>query len=182
MTIDWSKAPEGATHYCIDSIDNTHWRNLSGETAMYWFQGRWCDHGITSAGCLESNVRYSARPAWNGDGLPPVGTVCEFQHRNAPNGQWHPTTIRYSSHAFIVYVDSIHDAEECWRTDDSCGIDFRPIRTPEQIAEEERSVAITEMKQCFDSVSDELVPTSNRYLEVLFGALHDAGYRKQVAP
>lgn len=58
----------------------------------------------------------------------------------------------------------------------------RCLRTPEQIAAEEREAAVAGMKQCFDQVSDMLMPTSNQYLDTLFGALHDAGYRRQVEP
>lgn len=47
-------------------------------------------------------------------------------------------------------------------------------------AEENRSSAIESMKKVFDSVSDELMPTSNKYLETLFGALCDAGFKREV--
>ena len=49
MTIDWSKAPEGATHYCEDAIDGTYWRDLSGQNAKYWFKGGWHEHGMAKA-------------------------------------------------------------------------------------------------------------------------------------
>lgn len=56
----------------------------------------------------------------------------------------------------------------------------RCLRTPEQIKSEEREAGIQALKLIFDSCSDELMPTSNKYLDTLFGAIHDAGYRKQV--
>jgi hypothetical protein len=55
---------------------------------------------------------------------------------------------------------------------------FRPIRTPEQIAANERESGIQALKQVFDSCSDDLMPTSNKYLDTLFGAIYDAGWRK----
>lgn len=47
-------------------------------------------------------------------------------------------------------------------------------------SEENRSSEIESMKKVFDSVSDDLVPTSNKYLETLFGALCDAGFKREV--
>ena len=55
---------------------------------------------------------------------------------------------------------------------------LRAIRTPEQIAADQREAAISSLKKVFDSCSDDLMPTSNKYLETLFGAIHDAGFRK----
>lgn len=46
--------------------------------------------------------------------------------------------------------------------------------------EQGRDAVIDAMKSTFDSVSDQLVPTSNKYLETLFGALYDAGFKREV--
>ena len=110
---------------------------------------------------------------WTGEGLPPAGIDCEFQHRNAPNGIWHPTTIRFSSHAHIIYVDSTEDCEACYAVNDSCGIDFRPIRTPEQIAKEESAKAIDQM------VIDSQHPMAPLIRDSIFAELYAQGYRKQ---
>lgn len=110
---------------------------------------------------------------WNGDGLPPVGARCEVLNTDLSNAAWEKCTILFSGKHRIVY-----DSESCpERVGYRDLLQFRPIKTPDQIAAEEREAAIGRMKECFDSVSDDLCPTSNQYLETLFGALHDAGLR-----
>ena len=61
-------------------------------------------------------------PEWDGEGLPPVGAVCEVKHI----GVWHQTTI--------VGVDEglpVFKTDWCQRYAYACGADFqfRPIRT-----------------------------------------------------
>jgi hypothetical protein len=55
-------------------------------------------------------------------------------------------------------------------------MDFRPIRTPEQIAAEEREKAIDAMNKLVGDI--EKIPTWRDAL----AALYDAGYRKTEAP
>lgn len=115
---------------------------------------------------------------WNGDGLPPVGTVCEYLLK--PSNQWHKCEIRYH----MIPSDFGELRAIVWNPNlkfdqiSNSNWEFRPIRTPEQIAAEERAAGIQALKAIFDSCSDELMPTSNKYLDTLFGAIHDAGYRK----
>lgn len=74
---------------------------------------------------------------WTGDDLPPVGTVCEFRagHSQFPELSW--TEVRIVSHDrqggrdFAVFA-SMSGYGGCCNP-----ADFRPIRTPEQIAAEE---------------------------------------------
>lgn len=141
MTIDWSKAPEGATHYCEDAIDGTFWRDLSGQNAKYWFKGAWHDHGITVAHCLASHVRYTERPTWTGEGLPPVGTVCE---RNKL-GRWILTTICGYSPDGQSYAAFFDDDSVGWIAANF----LRPIRTAEQIAADEKRADIEAIVAAF---------------------------------
>lgn len=172
MNIDWSKAPEGATHYCIGSMDNTHWRDYSGHNAKYWLDGAWHFHPMTSSKCL-SMPGDVARPKWNGEGLPPVGTVCEINH---PSLNWVRCEIVAHKHFecgskthAIAWIDGD-------TIDQSQGLRFRPIRTPEQIAAEERESAIAEM--CADAGKPDMPMRSRDQA----AKLYDAGWRKQVKP
>lgn len=161
--IDWSKAPKGATHYnpmCGD------WYKVSGVSADCWsnFKGGWHPAHI-----WESRKDYCiARPSppWNGQGLPPVGTVCEMKYC----GEWEKTEILCIGvkHVFIRQIAVTGEAFECSLNLSAC--QFRPIRTPEQIAADERK-----------SVIDDLM---RLYIEGASGhiggiaAIYEAGYRK----
>lgn len=69
---------------------------------------------------------------WTGEGLPPVGTVCEWL-----NDEWTKVVIVGSHHGAAVAVDEI-DPRRVFIGKKPC---YRPIRTPEQIATEERVAA-----------------------------------------
>lgn len=77
----------------------------------------------------EAAVAALQQEAWNGEGLPTVGTECEWQDKNTK--QWQSVTVVYASEWVIVIRDHGLDAVEL-------GIDifgdeerkkFRPIRT-----------------------------------------------------
>jgi hypothetical protein len=187
--IDWSKAPQGATHYMRHGGDYLACWIKKGDTGRL---DAILDDGKDNRWGFAGNYRskkhlLTARPqppTWSGTGLPPVGTVCEFfrlddcqketladgatvkiiAHYDGMNGQ-RVAAFTYD-HRYGRDVESA--VSEC----------FRPIRTPEQIEADEREAAIEEMKKLFDSVSDLLMPTSNSYLNILFGAMYDAGCRK----
>lgn len=112
--------------------------------------------------------------AWSGQGLPPVGVVCEVASRYAHGGD----RVRIVAHDDGEAVGRYMSGELIGSYTSFVGGELVPIRTPEQIAAEGRERTIAEMKECFDSVSDELVPTTNKYLTTLFGAMYDAGFRK----
>lgn len=98
---------------------------------------------------------------WSGEGLPPVGETCEF----CEESDWVQVRILAHDNALAVfnyngyYIGRSHNK-------------FRPIRTAEQIAEEERQVAISKI------VDDSM----GRCDHVGAGYLYDAMYRKQVTP
>ncbi|SFP92801.1 hypothetical protein SAMN03159489_02207 [Pseudomonas sp. NFPP07] len=112
---------------------------------------------------------------WSGEGLPPVGTVCEHKRVH----EWQKVEVfavkpNYNgSHtALFTYENG------CWA---GCAEPsfFRPIRTPEQIAAEERKACIDRMVSIlFEEKGDSTGPLERGYCE----ALYNAGYRKQVAP
>lgn len=104
---------------------------------------------------------------WSGEGVPPIGTVCEYYRSECD--AWRKCEIVAYYFANLVAIDeSIDDLKKaavCLRS----GL-FRPIKTPEQIAEEERLHAIDEM------IHLAVVP-GRKYRHVM-SALYDAGYRK----
>ena len=173
MDINWDEAPEGATHYCIGSTHDTVWRDLSGVDAKYWYQGEWHDHhGVSSEFCLKYGV-FEERPtqqAWDGKGLPPVGTVCECQNDEL---KWLEGTIVHVGIHGSTKLAVMQTKEEILYGEVG---EFRPIKTKEQIAAEEREKAIEEMYSLtFASTSQEVLDAQRQVCE----ALYDAGYRKQ---
>ncbi|ERW65336.1 hypothetical protein [Pseudomonas aeruginosa] len=168
MSIDWNTAPEGATHWEPRGIVfGEGWMKKAGNEWSYWLEGSevwagvWADCFVSA----EREATFEARPkeAWDGQGLPPVGTVCEYRHMIWP--EYRPCEIRYISEESLVAYDDAQ--EQLYRT---CDMLFRPIRTPEQIAAEEREKAVGDMAMSIQGVP---------YQYPTLYALYDAGYRRQ---
>lgn len=100
-----------------------------------------------------------------------MGTVCELSRTDGVNS-WTNVEIVYISKSCVVYRTAIE--ELC---DFSYEMMFRPIRTPEQIAAEEREKAVVEM------LVYALGPGagSNYHETYMMQRLYDAGYRKTEA-
>lgn len=167
MSIDWNTAPEGATHWEPSGPEfNEGWMKKEGNGWFFWGLGEeWKYGGDVSA---EREATFEARPQedWDGRGLLPVGTVCEYRHMIWP--EYRPCEIRYISEESLVAYDDAQ--EQFYRT---CDMLFRPIRTPEQIAAEEREKAINQM------ISDAGYVDPKIGTFVAMGNLYDAGYRRQ---
>ncbi|KWS33156.1 hypothetical protein [Pseudomonas syringae] len=178
MTIDWSKAPEGTTH-C--NQHNGVWIKLfspDGGQYQAWINGCW------EMGFGHMNNSYHKRPAkviieWNGEGRPPAGTVCEVTPHNtlwgfSEIGTYHCVVLAY--HADFVWIDiGVPGVPVATRIDK---VDFRPIRTAEQIAADEKRAGI------------EAIVTAFRYTEgqcthcLTYSSaerLYDIGVRLQVS-
>ena len=89
----------------------------------------------------ESALSASQKPAWNGEGLPPVGCECEYLDNN---GEWYPVTIKYSSEQLVVIsgITKITGVEQRTEIAKDIIIDkpkFRQLRTE---AERKRDEAI----------------------------------------
>ena len=175
MSIDWSKAPEWAA--CVikssERGDEIYWAEPWGTK-----NGKRCklgreDRRLNSYDIADTTIKGHAwvlvesRPIiWSGSGLPPVGTVCE----------WHP-----SVHGWVTVTILGRDGDCTWyrvrgeEASQTCRhmTFFRAIRTPEQIAAEEKGCAVTDML-CIVSGPD----LKGRGVTNQLEALHDAGYRK----
>lgn len=106
---------------------------------------------------------------WSGEGLPPVGTMCEFLAMTDKSPSWEAGEILYISlYTVVISGDGFEHVAH------PSNLNFRPIRTPEQIAEDDRAREVREMA----NVLRGHVPQS---VKAAF-ALYDAGYRKQEQP
>lgn len=161
--VDWSKAPEGATHYKGGAHPN--WRMQKDGVWQAWVSGK--KEWIAIADPMPELYRpIDDGPAaeWAGEGLPPVGAAVEWF--SAVYG-W--LGGRVVGHDGAVAVISHND---CYT---GCHLhEVRPIRTPEQLAAEARERAINEMRHIAEH------DAHSRAVD--YGALYDAGYRKQEQP
>lgn len=172
--IDWSQAPQGATHFGAENdFYFSAWYKVEGEQILAYTEDGSAWREATDSCVFPKVSSLTARPEqWSGEGLPPVGVPVEYRRRLAPNNKWYPTQINFLSGQHVIYCDS--DGDEV--RDNPVDIEFRPIRTPEQIAAEDREEAITAMMA--------LNPDENPNQSLckwLCQALYDAGYRKQEA-
>ena len=113
---------------------------------------------------------------WTGEGLPPVGTVCEIRAHKL--NDWHEAKIAFSSRNVVVWDWVGEPSINGLCTAYAHAIEIRPIRTPEQIAAEERKTEILEMIDTFGL--DTAIWGRDAVMEIC-GHLWEAGYRKQEA-
>ncbi|HDT4928238.1 TPA: hypothetical protein QHR04_002189 [Enterobacter kobei] len=90
----------------------------------------------------------ASKPEWNGEGIPPVGTVCEYTKQSLTVKEWTECTIDYVGSSFIVYRDC-YGVELTGIKGD---IKFRPVRSEADKKKEEAVFAIAEL--CRDSASN----------------------------
>ena len=168
MKIDLTKKPEGATH--INPNSGLWIKCFGGNSGSYQFfkDGEW-EMGF---GCMSNSYLEIAQPEpWTGEGLPPVGMVCEAMLPSM-NHQW--------AEAVVVWHHPEHEGSAVVAHNGGRLIGwssaFRPIRTPEQIAAEEREKAVFEIAHILiDNRHD-----SAEYHQA--GRIYDAGFRKQASP
>lgn len=178
MNIDFSKAPDWAIGHALHAF--------GGEIREVWvgeYQYQRLDQlKAFPYGGGNSDHRHNPRRSefhfeqlrpvlWTGEGMPPAGTVCEAMLPSAGH-QWVEGLVVWHHPELEGSAAVIHGGGRLvgWSSA------FRPIRTPEQIALEERERAINGM------IADTNILTgimSDR--RIMAGQLYDAGYRKQVA-
>ena len=179
--IDWDKAPEGFTLWLefktAEHRVHSGWYRKDGNYFKGYYGAHWPEYRTGQF----FNVHYKSdkhlindaylapiRPSqsWSGEGLPPVGTVCQWF---SPIYGWlggkvvgHDGTLTVIAHNDGYTGCHPHEV--------------RPIRTPEQIATDEREAAVAAMLEL-----DPYLP--NTTLGMMSRAdfcrtLYDAGYRK----
>ena len=150
-----SQIPEGATHR-----SQGHYYKKEGPSWMlYGSASQWIE-----TACLWEWLDENADPLTperTGEGLPPVGTVCEMQNAI---GIWREVEI------FAEFKGNVFgwDGGELINYFSNKAEEFRPIRTPEQIAVEAREKAINAMA--------EILTHDGSFFQDA-ERLYDAGYR-----
>lgn len=123
-----SKIPEGATHTYTES-SGTSFRKMSGSYWLGYADGDWI---ILNNPFPHLYVPIQAEPEWDGEGLPPVGAIvyCRSHNRDVEILK-EPELVPYVS----APCRALDNDELFW------GGDFMPVKTPEQIASDERMAA-----------------------------------------
>lgn len=168
-TIDWSQAPDYATHY--DELAEVFCNK----------RGYWCADCYWRADPGQEDwgtSRYIPRPTstWNGEGLPPVGTHCAHQG-TAHNLDWQEVVVLAHTEvcgrqvAVFQYANIVSYSSAQY---------FRPIRTPEQIAADERLHNVRNACSAIAETLDDLRGKTmvERAALAVVEAMIDAGYRK----
>ncbi|EMR0622662.1 hypothetical protein [Pseudomonas aeruginosa] len=188
MSIDWSKAPEGATHWEPTGPKfHEGWMKKEGNKWFYWGKGseKWLNTLRYCNVPAEREATFEARPQeqWDGQGLPPVGTLCEFAGGTYSPEDPFDNDLREGDRVTIIAHFKDGDLDLAAFTfnpqvrnpnrgaacvEQGAYGCFRPLCTPEQIAAEEREKAIEEM--CF---AEETLTVKQAK------ALYEAGYRRQ---
>ncbi|MCF5241962.1 hypothetical protein [Pseudomonas syringae] len=175
MTIDWSKAPVGTTGAMVAEFDGSTVERGDVD---------WIPSSITPKGQYEVGagawLYHEAPRPWNGEGLPPVGTVCVLSGPTATmnpiHPEWEGAEVKVYAHFttdkgrhLAAYVSEDHMKGGVG----VCHL-FRPIRTPEQIEADQKKQEVQELMIILGSVE------SADYKDIAI-AIQQANFRKQVS-
>lgn len=156
--IDWSKAPEGATHWePKNGSIMASWMKFERGNWWYWLNPTWVNYRGANMPA-ERVAAMIPRPTWDGTGLPPVGTVCEVDYEG-----WTQCEViaHFQQRCGMVAAFTIDQHGNGAKTLDAFGAEhFRPIRTPEQIAAEEREKAVHAMWMCICEETPQHTPAA----------------------
>jgi len=131
--IKWGKGPFGATHY--NDILPCHWLRVDGCKVHGFFAGVWVEYisNDFGKGHVDCAV-YRKSKAWSGEGLPPVGIDIEFK---SSGGEW--LVGQYIGQFNGKIIAGCHATGVVGYLQSG---EMRPIRTPEQVAADEREAAV----------------------------------------
>lgn len=167
MNIDWSKAPEDATHAGTTTGLKipVFYKDIREDKYSYWYDDGdgWREDATGNPSCTPLIERTKKQEAWDGAGLPTAGTECEWKEKSG--FQWVAATILFITDSSVVCKRS--DGFE-WQMPTKRTV-FRPIKTAEQLAEEERKSQLEVMHKIYMEGASEHKGG--------LAALYDAGYK-----
>jgi hypothetical protein len=120
--IDWSKAPEGATHYNHTCSD---WYKVGSHEPFFWTGRGWAPARFW-VDRKHDCIQRPTTPSWSGEGLPPVGVECEAKWGR--NG-WSRCVVFAHKPNANGGTDVLVDVDGDWTFFDKPSM-FRPLRTP----------------------------------------------------
>lgn len=172
------------SNWIIDIVTRAEW-----QAAVDALNADKCEHSYANKiGCPECGELNAPKVVeWDGEGLPPAGSTCEHStddnKNNSADGGWKKVKI-VGHHQF--HNDDYLCAVWVSGTDvsySSEGEHFRPIRTAEQVAAEEREAEDNEVMSRYMSLSDcEKGMLGHSPERVIIGLMRVMGYRKEPKP
>lgn len=176
MNIDWSKAPEDATHAGTTTGHQipVFYKDIREDKYSYLYDdgGGWREDAIGHPSSTPLIERPKKQDAWDGNGKPPIGIECEVRINDA----WRICkTLAYHQVSDTAVAVHFLDGSNSlfW-----CGT-FRPIKTAEQLAEEEKKQAIDEMQRIYEESMLDYSSRLGHASRPAIKDLYEAGYRKQ---
>lgn len=164
--------PEGATHKAVGPRIDCWYKNINCLGFEFMNQGgsEWLKRDGMPNWPYERIANEQPKP-WSGpeDGLPPVGTICELRTKR---GGWGEAEIKYQGRRGIcvwLWVRRDGNSEQVEWAESPDKLEFRAIRTPEQIAADKRETAIRE-----------LMDIAQVDCRVTAARLVDAGFKREV--
>ena len=144
--IDWDKAPEGATH---SNRDGTAFHDFSNGGHRHWLISEWV-YLARPFEAYDTPGELVARP-WTGEGRPSLGSICilsgHTERLTVTHPEWAGREVKIYAHfvtdqgrELAAYVSEDHMIGGVGTAEL-----FLPVRTPEQIAAEERDAALNQM-------------------------------------
>lgn len=148
-TIDWSKAPEWADRVVVGPLSGKKY--FANDVKRVDLNGEFSSgNNFHVCYCWKVLEHRPAVAAWNGEGLPPVGTECLTDDKGetfivkvlayADKGGKQAVMVEKASHPDFGELHAWM-AHMC---------NFRPIKTAEQIAAEERKAGISALHAIMD--------------------------------
>lgn len=116
--------------------DGLSWKHHTGNSLMYFWHGEWAmplasDHkeSIVTYWQYKAALAASQKPAWNGEGLPPVGCECEYS-LNAGKTWW-KCKIDYivGTQGVVMLCDTFEGVQYVEFSSYGGTLKFRPIRS-----------------------------------------------------
>lgn len=185
MNPDWSKAPEWADELAANPMQE-----------LAFVGGKGYSYLIGNGGIVEWGNPCAFKPgdfklvqlrpkSWNGEGLPPVGITCEYIGGKHELPEPWPVEIIHHYHGGSAMAAAfLYTRNGGTRVAASIAENFRAIRTPEQIAADERLHAIRNVltELCAGLEKFNVNVDCSHAIAATVEAMHDAGYRKPGEP
>lgn len=179
MHVNWSKAPEGTTHYVLSreaAVPSGWYRADGNKMRNIFLEGEYMFRldDLHPGRLLKL---FERPPVWTGEGLPSVGVMCEYLTLDCGE-YWCKASVSYVGTHWVL-VGYEHPTEGISEAgvnhvllNGNLSSRLRPLLTPEQIAARER-------KEIEEDIQRVCVAGENNGV-AYYKALYDAGFRRQV--
>lgn len=153
--------------------DGFSWKHHTGNSLMYFWHGEWAmplasDHkeSIVTYWQYKAALAASKKPAWNGEGVPPVGCECESKQFSQVDWAKFKVVAVCDGHVFGFWGNGVSTAL------DSKMWEFRPLQSE---AERKRDAAIEAidwfMPECIPDTPNEFYHAKKIYDAIAAGKI-----------